>query len=545
MVGGRQCSMLIDTGAQVSLLSREMCGGRGLVRSPYRVMGLNGAFVRTYGGTDLDFKIGERCYQVRVIVVDAVGGEDGILGLDFLQKYSCVVNVPERRIFAARDEIPLRGALERSMAKKVDVKRVVAGDASRKSIRLAERVTIPPMSERLVSVGVHECGISRGSEYITEPVMMDTPGCVVARSVCKPSSNLEVIVKIGNFGREEVNLRRGTIVATLHEVGEINEANTCGDEIRQVRMASEQLSGVDFSERLKHLGETERKVLLPILREYQELFVEKGLPPATNITSHRILTGNAPPVYRRPYRVPYHQKKLIEDFVDEQLKAGVISPSESPWASPVVVVPKKSLDGTPSFRFCVDFRAVNAITVPDVYPLPNITETLDYLGRSCYFSTLDLTSGYYQIPMHPDSREKTAFNVEGGHFEYNRMPFGLRNAPSSFQRMMDGVLRGLKPSQCLVYLDDVIIFGASIEEHAERLRNVFERLREAKLSLKFEKCHFAKERVKYLGHVIDGKGVGPDPDKIQAVRSYPVPTCVKEVQSFLGLANYYRRFVDN
>jgi hypothetical protein len=147
--------------------------------------------------------------------------------------------------------------------------------------------------------------------------------------------------------------------------------------------------------------------------------------------------------------------------------------------------------------------------------------------------------------MHPDSREKTAFNVEGGHYQYNRMPFGLRNAPSTFQRMMDGVLRGLKPTQCLVYLDDVIIFGASIEEHAERLRGVFERLREAKLSLKFEKCHFAKERVKYLGHVIDKRGVGPDPDKIQAVMSYPAPTTIREVQSFLGLSNYYRRFVDN
>jgi hypothetical protein len=145
--------------------------------------------------------------------------------------------------------------------------------------------------------------------------------------------------------------------------------------------------------------------------------------------------------------------------------------------------------------------------------------------------------------MHPDSREKTAFNVEGGHYEYLRLPMGLRNSAATFQRMVDGVLRGLKPTQCLVYLDDVVVFGASIEEHAERLRNVLDRLREAKLSLKLEKCHFARERVKYLGHVIDRKGVSPDPEKVQAVMSYPAPNNIKEVQSFLGLANYYRRFI--
>ena len=224
------------------------------------------------------------------------------------------------------------------------------------------------------------------------------------------------------------------------------------------------------------------------------------------------------------------------------LSSGVIRPSNSPWASPVVMVKKK--DG--SLRFCVDFRQLNVATVKDAHPIPRINDLLDALHGARWFSTLDLKSGYWQVPIQERDKEKTAFRTSSGQlFEFNQVPFGLCNAPATFSRLMDHVLAGLHWETCLFYLDDIIVFAATWEEHLDRLRQVFERLRHAKLKLGADKCTFAAREVSYLGHRVTEEGLLPDPSLLAAIREISPPQNATEVCSFLGLAGYYRRYVKN
>lgn len=223
----------------------------------------------------------------------------------------------------------------------------------------------------------------------------------------------------------------------------------------------------------------------------------------------------------------------------------MIQPSNSPWASPVVMVRKR--DGT--HRFCVDYRELNSVTKADTFPLPRIDDLLDQLGAARYFSTLDLASGYWQIRMHPDSVEKTAFTTPHGLHEFRVMPFGLTNAPGVFQRLMERVLAGLNPPDgaafVVVYIDDVLVFSRSLEEHLEHLRRVILRICEAGLKLKPSKCHFIREEVEYLGHLITPQGLKTNARLTAAVAEFPRPQNVSEVRRFLGLSSYYRRFVSN
>ena len=226
--------------------------------------------------------------------------------------------------------------------------------------------------------------------------------------------------------------------------------------------------------------------------------------------------------------------------VQQMLSSKVIRPSNSPWASPVVMVRKK--DG--SLRFCVDFRQLNAATIKDTHPLPRIDDLLDALRGAKWFSTLDLKSGYWQVPISEQDKEKTAFRTSSGQlFEFNQVPFGLCNAPATFSRLMDRVLAGLHWETCLFYLDDIIVLSSTWEEHLARLREVFERLRHAKLKLGAAKCTFAAKEVSYLGHRVTEEGLLPDPSLLAAIRDIPPPKTATEVCSFLGLAGYYRRYV--
>ena len=227
--------------------------------------------------------------------------------------------------------------------------------------------------------------------------------------------------------------------------------------------------------------------------------------------------------------------------VQQMLSSSVIRPSNSPWASPVVMVKKKDS----SLQFCVDFRQLNAATIKDAHPIPRIDDLLDAL-HGARWSTLDLKSGYCQVPIQEQDKEKTAFRTSSGQlFEFNQVPFGLCNAPATFSRLMDRVLAGLHWETCLFYLDDIIVFAATWEEHLARLRQVFERLRHAQLKLWAEKCTFAAKEVSYLSHRVTSEGLLPDPTLLAAIREIGPPKTATEVRSFLGLAGYYRRYVKN
>ena len=254
----------------------------------------------------------------------------------------------------------------------------------------------------------------------------------------------------------------------------------------------------------------------------------------TPLLKHTIKT-DGPPLHQ-PYR-RQNQAVRREEMaqVQQMLSSGVIRSSNSPWASPVIRVKKKS-----SLRFCVDFRQLNTATVKDSHPIPRIDLLLDALHAARWFSTLDLKSGYWQVPIQERDKEKTAFCTNSGQlFEFNQVPFGLCNAPATFSRLMDRVLAGLHWETCLFYLADIIVFAATWEEHLARLCQVFESLGHTKLKLDADKCTFAAREVSYLGHRVTEEGLLPDPSLLAAIRKISPPQNATEVRSFLGLAGYY------
>ncbi|KAK3755142.1 hypothetical protein QZH41_020562, partial [Actinostola sp. cb2023] len=262
----------------------------------------------------------------------------------------------------------------------------------------------------------------------------------------------------------------------------------------------------------------------------------------TSAVKHRIKLNDNIPFKQRHRRIPPAQYEEVRQHLKDMLECGVIRESHSPWSSPVVLVRKR--DG--SLRFCIDFRKLNARTVKDAYSLPRIDEALEAMAGSSWYTTLDLKSGYWQIEVDEEDIQKTAFTVGPlGFYECNRMAFGLTNAPATFQRLMEHCLADLNFKKCIVYIDDIVIYAKTFEEHLERLEAVFTRLHQFGLKLKPSKCTFFRDRVKYLGHIISENGIETDPDKIEALRTWPVPDCFDELRSFLGFSGFYRKFVQN
>lgn len=298
--------------------------------------------------------------------------------------------------------------------------------------------------------------------------------------------------------------------------------------------------------KLEHLS-TEERVLLPVIEEYLDLFCneETGILPCTKNGCHEIRTGDALPIKKNPYRVPYALRGEVKRQLDEMLAKGVITPCASPWAAPVILVPKKSPDGTPKYRFCTDFRGLNSVTVTPAYPIPDIKSNLSLMAGSKYFTLLDIENAYWNIPIREEDKDKTGFVTPFGSFRYERMAFGLSGAPSTFQRVMDAMLVGLRDVEVLVYMEDLLLFSETIEDHVRRMRLVFDRVREANFKLNVDKCTFAVPEVVYLGHVVSKNGVSPDPSKITAIKDFPQPRTVRDVRAFLGLSGYYRVFIQN
>ena len=275
-----------------------------------------------------------------------------------------------------------------------------------------------------------------------------------------------------------------------------------------------------------------------MLRPHREMW--DGRLEAVSATSHRIdLVPGARPVHAQPYRADGRAREVEQEEIEKMLTQGVIEPAISEWASPIVLVPKPDV----SLRFCVDYRRLNAITVPDTYPLPRMDECIDSLGDAAIFTTLDCNSGYWQIPVDPPDRDKTTFTAHYDTYRFRRLPFGLRNAPATSQRAIDVILSGVKWKTCLVYLDDVIIFSPDRKSHLKHVDDALYLLRKAGLSLKLRKCRFFSEMVDYLGHVIRPGRLGVAERNTEALRHAAPPRTQTELRSFLGLCNVYRRFV--
>ena len=293
----------------------------------------------------------------------------------------------------------------------------------------------------------------------------------------------------------------------------------------------------DLGTKLSHLPSVQRKELAEVITQYREVFPD--VPSKTNLIEHDVDVGDSAPIKQHPYRVSPMKKELLDKEVQYMLKNDIIEESQSNWSSPCILVPKH--DG--GFRFCTDFRKVNDKTKSDSFPIPRIADCIDQIGNAKFVSTFDMLKGYWQVPLTQHAREISAFVTSSGLYQYKVMPFGMKNAPATFQRMVNKLVRDI--DGCEGYIDDVVIFSDNWSDHIRQIERFFQIMREAKLTINLMKSEFGKATVKYLGHIVGQGQVRPLDAKIQTIVKYPIPTSRKELARFLGMAGYYRNFCLN
>lgn len=349
-------------------------------------------------------------------------------------------------------------------------------------------------------------------------------------------------ILVANLSYKAVSLEQGT---PLSSAAVLSERQLVVLAHREVEPSEDEISeglpeDLDLSEAKRELTRKQMRQLCAVLRRARKLFRSPGEKlGAIGVEPMRIETTSEVPIHMAPRRLPPHKMAVAEQEVARMDQMGVTSPAGSAWSFPVVLQPKPSGE----LRFCVDFRKLNDITVPDTYPLPRCDDLLSALAGAKYFSALDLESGFWQVPLEESSKDKATFAYPGGARRYDTMPFGLKGASAHFQRVMDAVLAGVKWQYCLVYIDDILIFSDTFEHHLEAIEAVFQKLIEHNFKVKPGKCAILKREVKFLGHLVSRQGIKPNPAKVAAVADLPVPKTEKEVRSFLGLTGYFRRFV--
>ena len=342
--------------------------------------------------------------------------------------------------------------------------------------------------------------------------------------------------------KNETKLTSNEEVVTCNDVHVAHTAADARDGETTKLRCTRLITMLGLDERANGLSADQYEKLKRLIEENNDVFaLDDSELGCTDVVQHVIETEGHPPIKQPIRRLPFVRRAKVSEMVDDMLARGVIQPSASAWSSPIVLVPKKNGD----LRFCVDYRRLNKVTRKDVYPLPRIDDILDTLGGTRYFSSLDLCSGYWQIELDPESRPKSAFVTHRGLHEFVRLPFGLCNGPSTFQRLMEIVLSGLAWKNCFVYIDDVLVCSQTFDDHLAHLQQVFDRLRSANLRLNAKKCVLLKDEVHYLGHVVSQAGIYPSSSNVTKVKDYPTPADVSQVRQFLGLASYYRRFIKN
>ena len=338
----------------------------------------------------------------------------------------------------------------------------------------------------------------------------------------------DTIKEMGAFvdaKRDNLVLENFIIPLSLHPLQEVNRI-----EIRDT-----------------HLNHQEKEKLHLFLNKFQDLFQppDEKLPFTTKVEA-TIATNDTEPIYCKSYPYPLSLKQEVETQIKKLLNNGIIRPSRSPYNSPVWIVPKKvDASNEKKYRLVIDYRKINLKTKSDRYPIPDTSTVLANLGNNKYFTTLDLASGFHQIRLAEKDIEKTAFSINNGKYEFLRLPFGLKNAPSIFQRVMDDVLREHIGKICHVYIDDIIVFGKTFDEHLKNLEIVLNTLREANFKIQPDKSEFLRTEVEFLGFIVSEYGLKPNEKKIESILKYPEPQTIRELRSFLGLSGYYRRFVKN
>lgn len=512
---------LIDTDASLNYLSENFYHKLiheypSLKMEPInlRVQVANKTIIKAKGKITLPLVIQNRFINTNFIVLESITN-DLILGLDFLERNKVIINAFDHTL--------------------------IFSNSSHVALHLNEDITLPAYSESFQNVASNE-SVPKTVFDESSPSLLNRFGIYSARGI---GTNKNLVIKIANITNKDIVIPKNTIVAYAFKFNKeflepikeqiLNSFNELGAQ--NTSITSPNLD-MDVSE----LNDIEIEQINSLLGKYTDIFVSDDSElTQTNLVQHRIDTGYNKPINSVPYKTNLKTKHKVQEIIQSYLNKKFIQPSNSPWASPFVIVPKK--DG--SIRFCIDYRKLNSVTTRDVYPLPRTDECLTALQGMHYFSTFDLCSGYHQIGMHPEDKHKSAFVTDGGLYEWNVMPFGLTNSPATFQRLMDSVFAGLKWQSLLVYIDDVIVFSKNLNDHLTDLEQMFLRMRQANLKFKTSKCHLLKKKVNYLGHVITREGIKADPNKIKVIIEIPEPTTKEKLRTFLGICGYYRKFIPN
>ena len=503
-VGSEPISFLLDTGAAVTLISRDVWR-RVNAKQPtklqpwanLKLVRVDGYPIEVHGQAPVTIIAQGKALDTEALVGSPLTTK-GILGLDSLKKHQATIDVKSRQLLLGGRNCTL------------SLTEAGTPPTAQPMVCAVTTTCIPPNSE--VEVIARLSQPVEGGTWLLEKAPGERHAACVARAVVSPQSD-QVVVGLLNPRPEPVNLYKGSRIATLEPVeGHITVAMASEglgtpanpDEGASVPHEKQELLWGMVEKAGTGLEEGEKTSLYHLLLAYSDIFSSSGADLGrTGVIHHEITTTNHTPIRQPIRRIPPYCREEVQQLLKVMQEKEVIQRSSSPWASLIILVTKK--DG--STRFCVDYRKLNKVTRKDAYPLPCIDMTLDTLAGSRWFSTLDLVSGYWQVEVAEADRDKTAFCTTEGLFEFKVMPFGLCNAPATFQRLMDFILAGLNWAHCLVYLDHVIVLGQSFLEHLENLQMVFARLQEAGLKLKPAKRTLFQEEVQLLGHLVSREGV--------------------------------------
>jgi transposase InsO family protein/predicted aspartyl protease len=559
LIDGRKRRAMLDTGCSKTVVPRKMLPRTANVRSiSAESVAANNSLVKMDGETELVFTLGGRDYRHAVWVSSQV--DEFLIGYDWLSRQDCRWNFKEhefvvdgtavplftrnnlmmdRHLYCAEDIevpansqqfVPVRSRVEHLMAKE----------------GVAGWVAEPTQLRRDVTTGRTALGDTNGDARILVANLGDRPMRLKAGTFLGRAwkvANKETISQLRAIETERVDVQPdvGSFVPAKSDAGAIN-----GEPAAIVDKGAALLQKYPHLAKLVgklpvELTADQRRITLELIEDFVESFSTGPFDIGrTDLLEHSIDTGNSRPVREPLRRHAQAHLEFIDAHVEKMLDEGIIERSSSPWASNLVLVTKK----TGELRVCVDYRRLNSLTVKDAYPVPRIDSCLDALAGSAWYSNFDLRQGYWQCKIKEQDKSKTAFITRKGLFQFCVLPFGLCNAVSLFQRLQDKILAGLNWFSCLVYLDDIAVFATTFEQHIERLRAVMERIRDAGLKFNPDKCRLMQRTIEFLGYVIGANGVAPDPGKVKAVVEWPTPEQTSEVRSFLGLASYYRRWVE-
>ena len=534
-VGGKNLTFLIDTGCTHNLLSRTVFDRLPpAIRQQMKAQEssatmADGSGLPIYGHIRLAARLRNVKFEADFLVCRI--SDDGILGMSFLREQDCSVACDKGLLIVKGTTVQCTDKTGRLLASKVQVVRtsVLPPEAE---IQVCSRLNLEPSTP----IGL-----------IKSLLEQDT-GLAVAATLGKPTSDGRVLVRCLNLTSEPQQLKSGMVIGVYQPV-EDEQIEDPPIQARSVLDDNQLTSHPDCPEHVLPLLEQTKGVcetdeqygrMAHLLTAYSDVFSQGDTDVGrTDLVQHSIpLVDGTKPIRQPPRRLGAEKDKEVEEQVAQLVQRGMVEPTDGSWSSPVVLVRKKDQ----SWRLCVDYRRLNAVTRKDAYPLPRIDDSLDALTGSIYFSTLDLVSGYWQVPLDEEAQQRSAFVTRGGLWRWKVLPFGLTSAPATFERLMERVLKGLQWQTLLLYLDDIIVFSKDFDSHLSRLEEVFQRFRSARLKLKPGKCKLFQREVNYLGHIVSQSGVATDPDKVEAVRNWAQPKCVQEVRSFLGFVGYYRRF---